>query len=289
VPDDLAERLADLRPRLHRYAARMMGSAFDGEDVVQDAMAKLSLENAVKIDDLEAWMLRVTHTCAIDAMRRRQRQAARDARVQADTIGSGAADRRVAVTASLASFLSLAPGPRSAVVLVDVLGHTIAETAAILDMTEAAVKAALNRGRRKLQEVARDDVAPVTMSAEERQQLQRYADSFNEHDWDALRAMLAEDVRLDLVNRVKLSGAASVSVYFSRYEEAPVWRVELGRAEHLPALLFRPVDDPDAAPGYVVLLTWAEGRIARIRDFFFARYVMEGLEWAPEPDAAPRN
>jgi RNA polymerase sigma-70 factor (ECF subfamily) len=43
VPDDLAERLADLRPRLHRYTARMMGSAFDGEDVVQDAMAKLSL------------------------------------------------------------------------------------------------------------------------------------------------------------------------------------------------------------------------------------------------------
>jgi RNA polymerase sigma-70 factor (ECF subfamily) len=81
------------------------------------------------------------------------------------------------VTASLASFLSLAPGPRSAVVLVDVLGHTIAETAAILDMTEAAVKAALNRGRRKLREVARDDVAPATMSAEERQQLQRYADS----------------------------------------------------------------------------------------------------------------
>jgi len=257
----------------------MMGSAFDGEDVVQDAMTKLATEDTGGIGDLEAWMFRVTHTCAIDALRRRRRQAARDARVEFGSGESVPADRRIAVAASLATFLALPPGPRSVVALTDVLGHSIAETADILDMTGPAVKAALHRGRTRLRAIARNEAAPATMSAEEREQLSRYADRFNAHDWDALRAMLAEDVRLDLVNRTRLSGARDVSVYFTRYEQAPVWQVDPGVAEGQPALLFHPLADPAAPPSYVVLLQWENGRIAGIRDFHYATYVMDGLEW----------
>jgi RNA polymerase sigma-70 factor (ECF subfamily) len=268
-----------LRPRLHRYAARMMGSAFEGEDVVQDAMAKLSVEDVTTIADLDAWMFRVTHTCAIDALRRRRRQAMRDARAQVVEREGDAADRRVAVAAGLATFLRLAPGPRAVVALADVLGHSIAETATILRMTEAATKAALHRGRTRLRQIAHEDDIPVRMSPEEKLRLQRYADHFNAHDWDALRAMLAEDVRLDLVNRTKLSGARDVSVYFTRYAEAPEWQVEPGLAEGRPVLLFRRPGVPAAPPAYVVLLEWADGHIAAIRDFHYATYVMDGLYW----------
>src|SRR5207248_2780422 len=104
MPRDLVEQMTALRPRLHRFAARMMGSAFEGEDVVQDAMAKLVTEDAARIADVEAWMFRVTHTCAIDALRRRRRQAARDARAEIVEGESAPADRRVAVAASLATF-----------------------------------------------------------------------------------------------------------------------------------------------------------------------------------------
>jgi RNA polymerase sigma-70 factor (ECF subfamily) len=40
--EDFDQLVAQMRPRLHRYCARMVGSAFDGEDVVQDALAKAS-------------------------------------------------------------------------------------------------------------------------------------------------------------------------------------------------------------------------------------------------------
>ena len=279
MPRDVSEQMAAMRPRLHRYAARMMGSAFDGEDVVQDAMAKLAVEDAGEIADLEAWMFRVTHTCAIDALRRRRRQVARDARAEISEGESVPADRLVAVAAGLAAFLRLPPGPRSAVALVDVLGHSIAETAAILDLIQPAVKAALHRGRIRLREITRDEVAPPIMSAAEKEQLRLYADRFNAHDWEALRAMLAEDVRLDLVNRTTLSGARDVSIYFTRYAQAPVWQVDPGTAEGRPALLFRPLGDPKAPPSYVVLLEWAEGCIAVIRDFHYATYLMADLDW----------
>jgi RNA polymerase sigma-70 factor (ECF subfamily) len=278
MPLDLAGRLAALRPRLHRYAARMMGSSFDGEDVVQDAMARLANADLGGIIDLEAWMFRTTHSCAIDALRRRRRQAERDARADAFHGSDEATDSRVAVAASLTAFLRLPPGPRSAVALIDVLGHSVEEATKILDMTKPAVKAALHRGRGRLRDIALENDAPQVMSAEEKAQLRRYADRFNAHDWDALRAMLAEDVRLDLVNRTKLSGARDVSIYFTRYQQAPNWRVDTGFAEGRPALLFRPLGLPDAAPAYVVLLEWKNGCISAIRDFHYATYVMNDLE-----------
>lgn len=287
MPHDLAQLTETLRPRLHRYAARMMGSAFDGEDVVQDALAKMAGEDLSAIVDVEAWMMRVTHTCALDALRRRRRQAARDARADAGTQGEFA-DSRVAVAAGLATFLRLPPGARSAVALTDVLGHSIAETAAILGMTDAAVKAAQHRGRARLRTLAREETPPPAMSPDERTRLDAYAERFNAHDWDSLRALLAEDVRLDLVNRVKLAGARDVSVYFTRYDGADDWHFDVGTAEGRPALLVRRPGAAAGRPDYVVLLDWRNGRIAGIKDFRYAPYVVDGLdvaEFAPRGDS----
>jgi RNA polymerase sigma-70 factor, ECF subfamily len=87
--------------------------------------------------------------------------------------------------------------------------------------------------------------------------------------------MLADDVRLDLVNRRRLAGHADVSVYFTRYAEAPPLHVRVGLAEGRAALL---LTQPDTgALRSVVLLGWKNGRIAAIRDFLYADYVMEGL------------
>lgn len=279
MSDQLAELTETLRPRMHRYAARMMGSAFDGEDVVQDALARMTGENLSTITHVEAWAIRITHTCALDALRRRRRQAARDARADAGT-DNGPTDSRVAVAAGLATFLRLAPGARSAVALTDVLGHSIAETATILGMTEAAVKAAQHRGRTRLREIAREETPPPALSPDERARLNAYAERFNAHDWDSLRALLAEDVRLDLVNRVKLAGARDVSAYFTRYDGADDWHFHIGTAEGRPALLVRRPGVAAGRPDYVVLLDWQGGRIAKIRDFRYAPYVVDGLDIA---------
>jgi RNA polymerase sigma-70 factor (ECF subfamily) len=154
----LGRLMAELRPRLHRYCARMVGSAFDGEDVVQEALAKAAeaLPAAGGIERPESWLFRIAHNAALDALRRRKRQAA--VRSDIDLAGladsSATADARVAAAASLAAFMRPPVAQRSSVVLMDVLGHSLAETAEILGVSIPAVKAALHRARARLKGLA---------------------------------------------------------------------------------------------------------------------------------------
>jgi len=164
---------------------------------------------------------------------------------------------------------------------VDVLGYQPAETAGILGLTLPAVKAALHRGRLRLREVAGPDGdTPARFSPEQRRRLQDYADRFNARDFDALRDLLAEDVRLDLANRRHLAGKKDVSVYFTRYDSVDDWRFSVGVAENRLALIVRNPGDPLGLVTHVVLLDWAGEKIAHIRDFKYAPYVMEDMRIA---------
>ena len=75
----LHQLLIEVRPRLHRFCARMVGSAIDGEDVVQEAMAKAieALPGAGPIDRPESWLFRIAHNAAMDELRRRKRRGPR--------------------------------------------------------------------------------------------------------------------------------------------------------------------------------------------------------------------
>src|SRR5215475_4613156 len=78
VTDDLEPLLAAMRPRLHRYCARMVGSVIDGEDVLQDALIKAveARPAAGAIQNPEGWLFRIVHNTALDFLRRRSRQEA---------------------------------------------------------------------------------------------------------------------------------------------------------------------------------------------------------------------
>jgi RNA polymerase sigma-70 factor (ECF subfamily) len=280
TPEAFGRLMSDMRPRLHRYCARMVGSAIDGEDVVQEALAKAieALPDAGVLQKPESWLLRIAHNTALDALRRRKREAAVSFDVEIGGVEDPGADAgaHVAVAASFAAFLALPAAQRASVVLADVLGYALAETADILEISVAAVKANLHRGRAQLRARAADAPVPRTVAEAEKQRLQAYADLFNAREFDALRDLLAEDVRLDLANRTRLAGRKDVSVYFTRYAQASDWRVRPGLAEGRPALLVS--GERDEAVRYVVLLGWADGRITAIRDFRYAQYVMEGLQ-----------
>lgn len=285
APEAFSRLMAELRPSLHRYCARMVGSAFDGEDVVQDALAKAAAaySETGAIERPDRWLFRIAHNTALDALRRRKRQAVLRADEDLGDVPdlAAATDARVAATASLAVLLRLPVAQRSCVALVDVLGHSLDETAELLDFTLAATKAALHRGRVRLKDLAdAPEAAPPRLDAAERQRLRAYADRFNARDFDALRALLSEDVRLDLANRARLDGRKDVSVYFTRYDAISGWRFEPGLAEGRPALLVTDPADPTAAVRYVVLLDWRSDEIAVIRDFLYAPYVMDSLATA---------
>ncbi len=285
------EAMSALRPRLHRYCARMMGSAADGEDVVQDTLAKATeaLSAAGRIERPESWLFRIAQTTALDALRKRRRGVLVEVDLDGvDVVDPGAqADARVAAESGLAAFLVLPPVQRSSVLMVDVLGYSLAETAALLELTLATVKAALNRARGNLQRLARepDDAAP-TFDLAERARLRTYADRFNARDFDALRALLAEDVRLDLPNRIRPAGKTEVAVYFSRYEATPTrWRLKVGVADGRLALLASDPADLARSVRFVVFLDWRNGKIVAIHDFLSAPYAIAAMN--AHPDQGP--
>ncbi|WP_280155552.1 sigma-70 family RNA polymerase sigma factor [Piscinibacter sp. XHJ-5] len=281
--EDLAQLLARLRPRLHRYCARMAGSALDGEDIVQEALAKAAVHyDPAAVERPEAWMFRVAHNATMDFLRRRTLE--RGLFVEADDTDSAPAEPAVdpvaaaeATGAALTTFMHLPAAQRSAVILADVLDHALQEIADLLDTTVPAVKAALHRGRTRLRELGRQAVtaAPPALSAEERALARLYAQRFNARDFDGLRALLAEDVRLQLAGRLNLEGKDEVSVYFGNYARLHGLEAVPSVIEGASGLWIR--EAGAAEPAYAIVLEWRDGQLAVIRDYRYARYVSDLL------------
>jgi RNA polymerase sigma-70 factor (ECF subfamily) len=283
---DTERLLGELRPRLHRYCARMTGSVVDGEDVVQEALIKAieALPGAQPITHPESWLFRIAHNAALDFLRRRTRSDALFSGDDPDTIVDpiAVADERQAAAASLRTFLRLPAAQRSCVILMDVLGYSLAEVGAVMDATIPAVKAALHRGRTRLRELGREpeDMPPPLLNDRERLLLARYVDRFNARDFDAIRDMIAEEVQLDLVDRVRMRGRREVANYFGRYASVETWRLVAGTVDGHPAAIVHDARVPSGHPTYFILLGLGSDEIATIRDFRYAPYAMEGAEIA---------
>src|ERR1700758_1617950 len=132
MTDDLRDQfehlVGELRPKLHRYCARMTGSAVDGEDIVQDALIKAlaALPNVGVIDNPEGWLFRIAHNTALDFLRSRARGPLLlngEALDMVATPESPDRNHEIAVI-SLRTFMRLPALQRSAVILKDVLGHS---------------------------------------------------------------------------------------------------------------------------------------------------------------------
>jgi len=271
--------LGELRPKLHRYCARMTGSVVDGEDVLQEALVKAirSFPQAGTIAYAEGWLFRIAHNAALDFLRQRSRQDAIRADAELDLIvdPDDATGAHQIATASLRTFMRLPVAQRSSVILMDVLGYSLQEISGVMDATIPAVKAALHRGRARLRELAQEseDHPVPALAAPEQALLAAYVERFNARDFDAIRDLLADEVRLDLVGRVRLTGRREVSTYFSNYNSLANWRFCVGSLEGRPAALVCNPDDP-AQILYFVLLQWSDDRIVGIRDFRYARYAI---------------
>lgn len=277
---DLNPLLSRMRPQLHRYCARMTGSVVDGEDVVQEAVLKAlaAWPGTGVLSHPEAWLFRIAHNAALDFLRSRARRAEWPIDPEAQMIVDPTArpDPWIA-TLGLRRFMALSPGPRSCVILMDVLGCPLQEICEATGMTLAAVKAALNRGRARLRDLAdaRDDRPSPTLDEADRRRLAAYVERFNARDFDALRDMLAEEVRLELVSRTEARGRRDVGSYFSNYSKVHGWRFSAALVDGRPAVLAR---EGDAPPAYFILLDWTGEAVAAIRDFRYARYALEGAE-----------
>jgi RNA polymerase sigma-70 factor (ECF subfamily) len=282
---DIDSLLDAMRPKLHRYCARMVGSVIDGEDVLQDALIKAveAFTSAGPLRNPEGWLFRIAHNTALDFLRRRVRQEALQSPEEVDMIADelDAVTSRQIAGASLRTFMRLPVAQRSSVILMDVLGCSLQEVCDVMDFSLPAVKAALHRGRTQLRELADepDDAPRPKLSDADRARLDSYVAHFNARDFDAIRAMIADDVRLELVSKSRLNGKAEVSRYFGNYSKVSDWHLVPGTVEGHPAILVFDPNERDARPKYFVLLDWSDGKVATIRDFRHAPYVIESAEY----------
>jgi RNA polymerase sigma-70 factor (ECF subfamily) len=170
---------------------------------------------------------------------------------------------------------------RSSVILMDVLGCSLAEVCEVMDYSLPAVKAALHRGRAQLREFAGepDDAPRPKLSEADRKRLSAYVRHFNARHFDAIRAMIADDIRLDLVSKTRMKGKAEVSHYFGNYSKVSDWHLVPGMVEGHPAILVFDPNEPGSRPKYFMLLNWRADKVATIRDFRHAPYAIDGAEY----------
>ena len=276
--------VAEVRPDLHRYCARMTGSTADGEDVVQETLARayFMLPELPALPELRPWLFRVAHHRAIDFLRRYDRRMVQSIDGDDSAAAVSSADdelaQQEAVAAALARFLELPPLPRSCVVLKDVLGHSLEEISGLLELGLPAVKAALHRGREKLRATQAQQRGASSMPAgAPSTAMARYIELFNARDWEAVRDMLADEVRLEVVSKIRRRGRREVDTYTSNYSNAQDWHLRAAWLDgrEVIAVLRR----PDAtAPAYFIELTFERDRVVNIRDYRYVPYIAQEAE-----------
>jgi RNA polymerase sigma-70 factor (ECF subfamily) len=273
--DQFLALVADVRPELHRFCARMTGSIADGEDVVQDTLLRAfdALRDVPEVPNLRPWLFRIARNRAIDHLRsydQRMRDPLDDTDEPTSTEDpEDALARDEAVR--VAWFVELPAVQRSCVILKDVLGHSIDEIADLTSLSVSAAKAAVHRGRVRLREVQQRAAAeppPVRVGSPT---TTRYAALFNARDWDGVRAMLAEDVRLHVVDIGKRAGRAEVGSYFTNYARFTGWRMAPAWLDGREVLAV--FQDGREGPAYFVELEVRGDQIAGIRDFRHIPYI----------------
>jgi RNA polymerase sigma factor (sigma-70 family) len=272
----------DVRPDLHRYCARMTGSIADGEDIVQETLARAyyELPELKEIPAMRSWLFRIAHNRALDYLRRYERRMGEPLEVAAEIAAEDATEpdialaRQEAVRGAISQFLELAPAQRSCVILKEVLDYSLEEIATMLELSVSAVKAALHRGRKRLRELTKAS-GPAAPHCATSPALARYAALFNARDWDGVRALLVEDVKLDLVSRWKTAGRRQVSTYFTNYDSVTDWHLVPGWLDGREVLAV--LSEPRAArPAYFIELSLAhDGRVTAIRDFRHVPYIAD--------------
>jgi RNA polymerase sigma factor (sigma-70 family) len=283
----------ELRPELHRYCARLMGSVIDGEDVVQDTFARafVTLNELQEVPPMRAWLFRIAHNRALDLLRSRAIRSAEPIEAAHEVADPESPDpvevlmRREAVEAAVSRFVELPTVQRSVVILKDVLDQSLEEIAIVLDLTVNAVKAHLARGRTRLKAI-NTQAPPQPTPRSPSPAVARYVALFNRRDWDGLRTMLSDDVRLVQSTYPMRTGAADVGMFFGIYSRsvpvrlAPAW---LDGREVIAVYEY-----PEAVkPSYLMWLEWTAGRISFIRDYKYVRYVIDDTELDLAPDGAP--
>ncbi|MFF4437853.1 sigma-70 family RNA polymerase sigma factor [Streptomyces sp. NPDC001621] len=265
--DFLADRFEGYRGHLRSVAYRMLGSAAEAEDAVQEAWFRLHRSDTREVENLGGWLTTVVGRVCLDMLRSRRTRGeepldtwrpapsaepdpAQDA-LLADSVG----------VALLVVLDTLSPAERLAFVLHDLFGVPFEEIGGILGRSPAAARQLASRARRRV----RGADAPETDLARQREVVDAFLAAARDGDFDGLLAVLDPDVVARSEAGVT-SGAAAVAAGAAGF-------ARLARIAR-PALV-------DGATGLVVLV---DGRPERVLTFAFAADRITVVDIVTAPD-----
>ncbi len=296
-----ATQLEAHRAPLTGHCYRMLGSAFDAEDAVQETMVRAwqGLDRFEGRSSLRTWLYRIATNVCLDALSDRSRRARPmeegpngsvedhletrerthwlepipDARVlPSDANPFELTALRQSIRLAFVSALQhLPPRQRAALLLSEVVGWSAAEVAECLDMSVAAVNSALQRARATI--AARNGnatAASESLSPAEVQLLDRYVDAFQSYDVDALVALLREDATLSMPPyTLWLRGPATIRDWLlGRGAGCRGSRLVPTQASGAPSFgQYRPASDGGHAPWALIVLELEADRIVSWNSF----------------------
>ncbi len=219
--DWLAERFEQNRPHLRAVAYRVLGSASEADDAVQETWLRLSRSGTDEVENLGGWLTTIVARVSLNMLRSRtsRREEPMDPPVTGQPvtgqsgIGVGTDPEHEAVLADsvglalLVVLDTLTPAERLAFVLHDMFAVPFEEIAPIVERSPAATRQLASRARRRVQQVGAGPGAEVTrdetevsrqphMVSRQREVVAAFLAASREGDFEALLAMLDPDIVL---------------------------------------------------------------------------------------------
>jgi RNA polymerase sigma-70 factor, ECF subfamily len=289
---------------LHCY--RMLGSLQDAEELVQETLLRAwQRKDEATSTSTRAWLYKIATNACLDHLRKARRRRAlphlvapaanpalrigppTDERLWvepapdelcdiADELGQRPDERtsrRESVgLAFLTTLQLLSSKQRAALLLVDVLGLTPDETAALLETSTVSVNSLLQRARNNIA-AHRDGFAPTQVSDSEAAVVQRFIAAWESGDVAAFGAVLADDALFSMPPQPEwYAGRAAISGFF-----AQIWAVQPGErrllliaANGAPAVAVyrrRPTPGAEFEPSGITVLTIRNEHVSQIIRF----------------------
>ena len=300
--DQLDPRLLEHRRELTGYCYRMLGSAFDAEDAVQETLVRAwrGLSNFEGRSALRSWLYRIATNVCLDQLSGRQRRALpmdlsgspwqpvesslaarrpgtawiepvldRQVLAEDDDPAERAVAKESVRLAFIAALQHLPPRQRAVLILREVLRWRADEVAQLLETTVASVNSALQRARATLA-AAGGAPAPRPLDADDRDLLARYVDAFERYDIDAFVRLLHEDATQHMPPfEMWLRGASDIGAWMlgpgAGCRDSVLIPVS---ANGTPAFAqYKPSEGGGREPWAVHVLELEGGRIAHISSF----------------------
>ncbi|MEU6980030.1 MULTISPECIES: sigma-70 family RNA polymerase sigma factor [unclassified Streptomyces] len=315
--DVLTDDLEKYRTELTGYCYRMLGSAFEAEDAVQDTMVRAwrALDSFEGRSSLRSWLYRIATNVCLDSLNAGNRRArpmdltdptpvaqARlnerpeitwlepvpDGRVLPSVADPAetAVSRETVRLAFVAALQHLPPKQRAVLILREVLAWKASEVSELLDTSVASVNSALQRARATLAEqapAASDAADPL--DEEQKALLDRYVAAFEGYDMQALTALLHEDATMSM---------PPYDLWLRGHEDIVGWMLGVGEvcrgsklvptvANGSPAFAhYHPDPEGGFAPWALIVLQLHDGKVGGM-DFF-----LDTKRWFPLFDLPPR-